>query len=634
MLQLFHRYQTQVIGLVVIVAIMLSMSFFGVGSLDGRQEVAVITVNGEEVNYEEFNRESQQLRRRYQAMFGQLYPQIEKNLKINQQVVDRIIANKLLDERVEALNIAASGEDIRATVMQLFGGNFSKPAYSSLLSDLRMNAEQFESMLADTIRRDRFGQILQDAAFATEAEAAAKFRRQESSFAVQYAALEPGSVISTVADPSDDEVQRYYEENQDKFEIAPRIAYNYLVIDPQQNLDLVEVSEDEIEIYYDENQSRFKNAEKVKARHIQLNFPAENNPQEMAAVKERAQELHSRVQAGEDISALALQHSDDVASKVLGGDIGWVERGKFGKEFDTTVFKLKQPGVAEIVAAPYGYHVVRIDEYVEPSPKPLAEVRDQIIAEIKKSEAPGYALAKAEGLLEKWRAERAAGRQTSLLDFAAAQGMTAKSSVGLLTDEQDPEPSLAGLTAAVADADDGDAVLVELGESSILAEITERKDAEVKPLADVRAEIISTLKQSRAAAEAAERGAALIEAVKGGGDFTSEAAKRGFKVESANISGKAAQHEGVLQNAELRNRVFAATEAPRLIEQVFESGEKKVVAQVTKVTLPAAEPGKAELVPYREQESRELANIFLQSVINRAKKSAEIDLHQSVALEG
>jgi len=66
------------------------------------------------------------------------------------------------------------------------------------------------------------------------------------------------------------------------------------------------------------------------ARHILIS-PNEIRTEEQA--KALAQTLRERIEAGEDFAAIARQNSDDSASVVAGGDMGWAHEGGMPAEF-------------------------------------------------------------------------------------------------------------------------------------------------------------------------------------------------------------------------------------------------------------------------------------------------------------
>jgi peptidyl-prolyl cis-trans isomerase SurA len=92
-------------------------------------------------------------------------------------------------------------------------------------------------------------------------------------------------------------------------------------------------------------------------RHILI------RPTAVVSVKDaklRLEQLRERIVNGESFTALAKAHSDDVASSVDGGDLGWVNPGAMVPEFERAMDKLKPGEVSQPVQTRYGVHLIQV----------------------------------------------------------------------------------------------------------------------------------------------------------------------------------------------------------------------------------------------------------------------------------
>jgi len=71
-----------------------------------------------------------------------------------------------------------------------------------------------------------------------------------------------------------------------------------------------------------------------------------------------AQEIKTKLSAGESFSKLAQQYSIDV-SKKRGGDLGLFGRGVMVKEFEKAAFTLEKGQISDIVKTQFGYHIIK-----------------------------------------------------------------------------------------------------------------------------------------------------------------------------------------------------------------------------------------------------------------------------------
>lgn len=137
-------------------------------------------------------------------------------------------------------------------------------------------------------------------------------------------------------------------------------------------------TEAEAREFYDKYPDRFK-PEEVRASHILIKVP-NNDEATVKKAQARAESVLKQAQAGADFADLARKYSDD-DSKKNGGDLNFFQRGKFQRElqqFETTAFSLKTGQVSEIVATPYGFHIIKVtDRRVLPI-TPFEDVSSQI----------------------------------------------------------------------------------------------------------------------------------------------------------------------------------------------------------------------------------------------------------------
>lgn len=83
---------------------------------------------------------------------------------------------------------------------------------------------------------------------------------------------------------------------------------------------------------------------------------------EKAEAKRIAELILDSIKSGMDFSELAKRNSQDPGSAPLGGDLGVAKKGTFVKEFEETVFSLKDGEVSDVVETEFGYHIIKLNE--------------------------------------------------------------------------------------------------------------------------------------------------------------------------------------------------------------------------------------------------------------------------------
>jgi peptidyl-prolyl cis-trans isomerase C len=130
-----------------------------------------------------------------------------------------------------------------------------------------------------------------------------------------------------------------------------------------------EVSEEEIRRYYKENQTLFTEPQEIKIRHIVVNTEH--------ALKEVAKKLSQ----GESFEKLASTYNIG-RFKEDGGNLGYIRRGQLASpfsQFEEVAFSLRKRGeISEVVNTPYGYHIIRLEDMRGSTLKPLSKVKERI----------------------------------------------------------------------------------------------------------------------------------------------------------------------------------------------------------------------------------------------------------------
>ena len=72
------------------------------------------------------------------------------------------------------------------------------------------------------------------------------------------------------------------------------------------------------------------------------------------------QSLLDSIRAGGDFADYAKRYSTDPGSAASGGDLGWEKRGVFVREFEETVFGLKEGEISRIVKTQFGFHIIQL----------------------------------------------------------------------------------------------------------------------------------------------------------------------------------------------------------------------------------------------------------------------------------
>jgi peptidyl-prolyl cis-trans isomerase SurA len=95
------------------------------------------------------------------------------------------------------------------------------------------------------------------------------------------------------------------------------------------------------------------------ARHILKRTDEVTSDQD---ARTRLEQLYQRIEGGEDFAALARAHSDDKASAIKGGDLGWVNPGSLVPKFEEVMDSLEIGQLSKPFRTQFGWHIVQVLE--------------------------------------------------------------------------------------------------------------------------------------------------------------------------------------------------------------------------------------------------------------------------------
>ena len=147
-----------------------------------------------------------------------------------------------------------------------------------------------------------------------------------------------------------------------------------------QTAQLGDPSDQEIEAYYNEHIDRYSEPDKIRASHILIKVNPADDDQVRTEKRAQAEEILGKAKEGANFAQLAVEHSE-CPSKERGGDLDFFSRGMMVKEFENAVFALDVGGLSDIVETQFGYHIIKMTDRKEARVVPFAEVQQRVAAD-------------------------------------------------------------------------------------------------------------------------------------------------------------------------------------------------------------------------------------------------------------
>ena len=133
----------------------------------------------------------------------------------------------------------------------------------------------------------------------------------------------------------------------------------------------VDITEEEIQKYYEDNSQMFKSAETVSAKHI------------LVDTLDQMQEIKAEITNGMSFEEAAQKYSK-CPSAAQGGSLGSFTRGRMVPEFEKAAFELQVGEISEPIKTQFGYHLIQLDERNPESMKSMEESKHMIVKNVLK----------------------------------------------------------------------------------------------------------------------------------------------------------------------------------------------------------------------------------------------------------
>lgn len=146
-----------------------------------------------------------------------------------------------------------------------------------------------------------------------------------------------------------------------------------------------ELKESDVLSYFNNNKSKFVYPESVKLASILIKVPPEVSKENKEKLKKKAEEAYHKIIKGEDFGKAAWNYSDD-PSKVKGGNIGIIHRGRLEPEIEKVAFSLKKDEVSKVIKTIYGYYIVKVVEKYSSRQMKFEEVKEKLKKELQEKE--------------------------------------------------------------------------------------------------------------------------------------------------------------------------------------------------------------------------------------------------------
>ncbi|MEA4856826.1 MAG: SurA N-terminal domain-containing protein [Solidesulfovibrio sp.] len=500
-----------VFGLIIIVFV-----FWGVGNFNGDKATMLATIDGQPVLIKDYEKAYQESLRLVKSRNPDVTDKDLQDGGFRWQVFNNLATTRILETQARKLGVSVSPDELRAEIAKIpafqnESKQFDAKRYENLLKSNGVSPGEFEDDLRQQLLLEKLAGYVSLPATVTEAEARSIFDFMREQAVIRYIPFKAEDLAKGFS-PTAEQIKAYYEARKDQFATPAQLKIDFVEFTPKAMSKPAEVSDADIEAAYAANQKKYAKPEQVRVRHFLIMLPADAPQDAVAAAEAKLKDLAAKLKAGVDFASL-LPKNPNNPEGLIGEDWAWLPKGSLPKEFgafEDKAFALKKDEISEPVRTSLGLHLIQAGEHQPAGEKALAEVTDDIRAELAEQKAADRLTKALDAVLEKV----ASGED--LAKAAAAENLEVKASA--FFDQQTPPADLALSEQALASL-----FKMKKGEVSdtplstqdgfVLARVADVKPAGFAPLEEVtdviKDRLVAEEGQKRARAKAEETAKAM-----------------------------------------------------------------------------------------------------------------------------
>ena len=488
MLQNIRERFTGRFALVVLGLICLPFLFFGVPS-DFIPTEYVAKVDGNEISQPYFENAYRNELLRFDAE-GIEIPDEARSL-IRNNVLNTIISGLLIDIYTDNKNIQISDGFVARIIQSspefMIDGKFSKELYYSWLNERVIEPAQFEESQRFSMRKSQLERGIRATSFVTPSE----YRRYLNLVGEQREVTIAEIDLSVLAEPielKEEDIETYYASRGNEFMQAESIDFEYIEIRKDLVDDSLVINEQELRQYFEDSKQRFSQEERRQANHILFLFGDDEVVSEA-----RAKEALNKLNQGDEFSKLALEYSDDEGTKQNGGNLGMLTKSQLPTALGEAVFSMEIGEVSGLVRTEFGFHIAQLIDNETDGVVPFENVRVELESELRAQQSNDNFI----------QTERALS--DALFDAEDIKSLSMDLDLSLMElknftrngggDFGANQNLIDALFAAQLDNDLQVSDIIEIDANrSLVFQVSSFNEAKIKPLIDVREQIVNEMK--------------------------------------------------------------------------------------------------------------------------------------------
>jgi peptidyl-prolyl cis-trans isomerase D len=416
-----------IVGLIAVTFVITGVNFFNGG--DG--DTVIAEVDGVEITERRFLEKLEQERRQLLSILGD--PGAINEDLLRQSVLNALVEEASATRYSEKLAFGVTDQLVDQVIVEIpqfrADGRFDPRLFDQAIGRMGMSRLGFREELKRNLIEYQVKGAIETSIIVTPSELKRLHALQNQTRSGELLVIDVERFMDQVS-VSNDDMTTYYESNKNSFVTEESVALDYVVLSAADFQDRVAITDEDVRAAYDSEIAAATNDTERRARHILI----ASSDDALA----KATELKAKLDGGADFAELAKEHSDDIASRETGGDLGFAPKGTFAPEFEAALDELVLNTVSAPVETQYGYHIIElletrarpVDTFEARAPRLRVELEEREASRLLSTSLEEFSNIAFSGTLEELNSIYGVQIQsTELFNRSSAQGLIAQEAV-------------------------------------------------------------------------------------------------------------------------------------------------------------------------------------------------------------
>ncbi len=382
MFEFFRKGVASIFAGVLLALLIASFALWGIGdpmSTLGSNDVA--EVGDEKITRTDYARAFDTDFQQTQQRFGQSFTRdAAVQFGFGNQVVTRIVERKAYDVEAKNLGLRATDQELRDYIMQISAfqnpdGSFNRAVFEQFANAQGRGVKEFENLMrADLVRTQLINGVLNNVK--APDIATTTLNKYASEERIAEILTIPASSMTTTGEPTEEDIQKQYDENPDNYMAPEYRDISYFEISTNDFMDQVEITDDQALEDYERRIIEFTKEE--ERSFIQMLFDDET------AANVAFTELENGKSFEEVLTDQTGESAEDYTFEAQTlGDISDV----YGDDVADQIFTTELGQYTSPIETGLGVYVFKVASVNQETTDSFDDVKEQIISELKADEA-------------------------------------------------------------------------------------------------------------------------------------------------------------------------------------------------------------------------------------------------------